>query len=95
MFWTKPSTDEATPTDPLGLDSMRDELADKLEPCLTGRTRSHEDFYLVPHLSAPGDVSLARCSGRNFNPSAWPISQSAGPIRILPPDPYLISALND
>lgn len=45
LFWTKPSTDEATPTDPLGLDSMRDELADKLVPCLTGRTRSHEDFY--------------------------------------------------
>lgn len=45
LFWTKPSTDEATPTDPLGLDSMRDELADKLVPCLTGRTRSHEDFF--------------------------------------------------
>jgi hypothetical protein len=59
MFWTRPSTDEATPTDPLGLDSMRDELADKLVPCLTGRTRSHEDFYWC--LTFPRRVT-----------SAWP-----------------------
>ena len=45
LFWTKPSSDDARPTDPLGLDAMRDELADTLVPCLTGRTRTHEDFY--------------------------------------------------
>ena len=45
LFWTIPSTDGATPNDPLGLDAMRNELADKLVPCLTGRTHSHEDFY--------------------------------------------------
>ena len=45
LFWTIPSADDLTPTDPLGLDAMRDELADKLVPCLTGRTQSHEDFY--------------------------------------------------
>lgn len=45
LFWTTPSIENVTPTDPLGLDAMRDELADKLVPSLTGRTRSHEDFY--------------------------------------------------
>lgn len=46
LFWTEPPLDQSSqPTDPLGLDAMRDELADKLVPCLTGRTKSHEDFY--------------------------------------------------
>ncbi len=45
LFWTIPSADDVTPTDPLGLDAMREELADKLVPCLTGRTWRHEDFY--------------------------------------------------
>ena len=45
VFWTGPSDDDARPTDPLGLDAMREELSDRLVPCLTGRTRSHEDFF--------------------------------------------------
>lgn len=46
MFWTAPSlAEDSHPTDPLGLDVMREELSDRLVPCLGGRTRSHEDFF--------------------------------------------------
>ena len=46
VFWTRPSEDDdARPTDPLGLDAMREELSDRLVPCLTGRTWSHEEFF--------------------------------------------------
>jgi len=46
VFWSRPSEDDdARPTDPLGLDAMREELSDRLVPCLTGRTRSHEEFF--------------------------------------------------
>lgn len=46
IFWTTPDeSDDSRPTDPLGLDAMREELADRLVPCLTGRTRSVEDFF--------------------------------------------------
>lgn len=46
VFWTEPpDTDDARPTDPLGLDGMREELSDQLVPCLTGRTWRHEDFF--------------------------------------------------
>lgn len=45
-FWTEPpSGDSTNPTDPLGFDSMRTQLADKLVPCLTGRVSRHEDFF--------------------------------------------------
>lgn len=45
VFWTvPPEVEDARPTDPLGLDAMREELSDHLVPCLTGRTWSHEDF---------------------------------------------------
>src|SRR5437016_6069533 len=46
VFWTEPPDDDnARPTDPLGLDGMREELSDCLVPCLTGRTWRHEDFF--------------------------------------------------
>jgi hypothetical protein len=46
IFWTEPpNDDDARPTDPLGLDGMREELSDRLVPCLTGRTWRHEDFF--------------------------------------------------
>jgi hypothetical protein len=46
VFWTcPPEDDETRPTDPLGLDAMREELSDRLVPCLTGRTWSHEEFF--------------------------------------------------
>ncbi|MGA2958024.1 MAG: hypothetical protein ABSF48_20140 [Thermodesulfobacteriota bacterium] len=46
IFWTEaPTSDESRPTDPLGLDAMREELSDKLVPCLTSRTSRHEDFF--------------------------------------------------
>lgn len=46
VFWSRPSEDDDTrPTDPLGLDVMREELSDRLVPCLTGRTWSHEEFF--------------------------------------------------
>ena len=45
VFWTQPSDDEERPTDPLGLDAMREELSDVLIPCLTARTWRHEDFF--------------------------------------------------
>lgn len=46
LFWTEPSSDrDSRPTDPLGLDAMRTQLADVLVPCLTGRVSRHEDFY--------------------------------------------------
>ncbi len=46
VFWSRPSDDDdARPTDPLGLDAMREELSDRLVPCLTGRTREHEQFF--------------------------------------------------
>jgi hypothetical protein len=45
VFWTQPSDDEERPTDPLGLDAMREELSDVLRPCLTARTWRHEDFF--------------------------------------------------
>src|SRR5262249_59422849 len=46
IFWTRsPDDDDARPTDPLGLDGMREELSDRLVPSLTGRTWSHEEFY--------------------------------------------------
>ncbi len=46
LFWTSPPKDEEPlPVDPLGLDVMRDELADRLVPCLTSRTKRHEDFF--------------------------------------------------
>ena len=45
-FWTLPSEDRASrTTDPLGLDSMRSQLADRLVPCLTGRVWTHENFF--------------------------------------------------
>jgi hypothetical protein len=46
LFWTSPPEPEVSlPVDPLGLDAMRDELAEHLVPCLTSRTVSHEDFF--------------------------------------------------
>jgi hypothetical protein len=46
VFWTRPPDgDDARPTDPLGLDGMREELSDRLVPSLTGRTWSHEEFF--------------------------------------------------
>lgn len=46
VFWSRPSEDDdARPTDPLGLDAMREELSDRPVPCLTGRTWSHEEFF--------------------------------------------------
>jgi hypothetical protein len=46
LFWTTPSAErDSRPTDPLGLDAMRTQLADVLVPCLTGRVSRHEDFY--------------------------------------------------
>lgn len=46
VFWTRPpDDDDGRPTDPLGLDGMREELSDRLVPCLTGRTWSHEEFF--------------------------------------------------
>ena len=46
IFWTEPtSNDDSSTTDPLGLDAMREELSDKLVPCLTSRTSRHEDFF--------------------------------------------------
>jgi hypothetical protein len=45
-FWTKPPSGESlNPSDPLGLDSMRTQIANKLVPCLTGRVTRHEDFF--------------------------------------------------
>jgi hypothetical protein len=46
LFWTTPSTErDSRPTDPLGLDAMRTQLADVLVPCLTSRVSHPEDFY--------------------------------------------------
>lgn len=46
VFWSQPPEDDGgRPTDPLGLDGMREELSDRLVPCLTGRTWSHEEFF--------------------------------------------------
>jgi hypothetical protein len=46
IFWTSPdSDDDVRPTDPLGLDAMREQLSDRLVPCLTGRTWSNEEFF--------------------------------------------------
>lgn len=46
VFWTRPPEDDGgRPTDPLGLDGMREELSDRLVPCLTGRTWRHEEFF--------------------------------------------------
>jgi hypothetical protein len=46
VFWSRPPEDDnGRPTDPLGLDGMREELSDRLVPCLTGRTWSHEEFF--------------------------------------------------
>ncbi|MBI3780618.1 MAG: hypothetical protein HY278_06140 [candidate division NC10 bacterium] len=46
LFWSEPpEREDRQPTDPLGLDAMREELSDRLVPCLTGRTRSTEDFF--------------------------------------------------
>jgi hypothetical protein len=45
LFWSAPSGQERTrPSDPLGLDAIREELSGKLVPYLTGRTRRPEDF---------------------------------------------------
>jgi hypothetical protein len=45
-FWTRAAEDSGgRATDPLALDALRAQLADALVPCLTGRVRSHEDFY--------------------------------------------------
>lgn len=46
VFWScPPDHDDVRPTDPIGLDAMREELSDRLVPCLTGRTRNHEGFF--------------------------------------------------
>jgi hypothetical protein len=46
IFWTtSDGSEDSRPTDPLGLDAMREELADRLVRYLTGRTRSVEDFF--------------------------------------------------
>lgn len=45
-FWTTPSDEPGSRTgDPLGLDGMRNQLADALVPCLTGRVGDHEGFF--------------------------------------------------
>lgn len=45
LFWTMPPDRERTfPSDPLGLDAVREELSDRLVPVLTGRTVRVEDF---------------------------------------------------
>jgi hypothetical protein len=44
LFWTTPERNN-NPPDPLGLDAMREELSNRLVPCLTGRTISVKDAF--------------------------------------------------
>lgn len=44
-YWSKREAETLVPLDPLGLDQMKEELADKLVPYLTGRTDSVEEAF--------------------------------------------------
>jgi hypothetical protein len=45
VYWTEKAAETTVPLDPLGLDQMKEELADKLVPYLTGRTDSVEEAF--------------------------------------------------
>ena len=45
IFWNSKPEKETSLPDPIGLDRLRDNLADKLVPCLTGRSRYPEEVF--------------------------------------------------
>jgi hypothetical protein len=45
VYWTEKEVETVVPLDPLGLDQMKEELADRLVPFLTGRTDSIEEAF--------------------------------------------------
>ena len=58
VFWTERAGEISVPLDPLGLDQMKEELADELVPCLTGRTDSVEDaFWTMTFLRWAASIS--------------------------------------
>ena len=45
LFWNQPPTREPTRSvDPLGFDALREAMADKLVPLLTGATRDADEY---------------------------------------------------
>ena len=62
VFWTERESEMEVPLDPLGLDQMKEEIADRLVPFLTGRTSYVEEAFWAMTLlrwassDSPNDV---------------------------------------